>query len=244
MAYTLEPAVLHGMALFATLDGPALADVAGTAQSRHIIRGKRIFAQGDAGAGGHVLISGRVKIVQTDGDGQQVVMRVIGPGEMFGTLAMFTGGSYPADAIALSDCVEMQWAAPAMIALMERYPRIALNALTIVGKRLVEVQDRLAEVSGERVERRIARALLRLVRQAGRPVASPENAVEIDFPLSRQDLAEMTGTTLHTVSRILSGWEGQGIVKCARQQVIVRQPGMLERIAEGTVDDAGQPPAG
>jgi CRP-like cAMP-binding protein len=84
-------------------------------------------------------------------------------------------------------------------------------------------------VATERVERRIAHALLRLVRQAGRRV---EAGVEIDFPLSRQDVAEMTGTTLHTVSRTLSAWESQGIVESGRQQVVIRKPHALVAIAE------------
>lgn len=82
---------------------------------------------------------------------------------------------------------------------------------------------------GNRTERRVAHALLRLVRQAGRRV---EGGVEVDFPLSRQDIAAMTGTTLHTVSRILSGWETRGIVESGRQPVTIRQPHALVAIAE------------
>ena len=189
------------------------------------------YIQGDGhtNAAGHALIDGRVKIVQTGPDGQQVVMRFIGPGEMFGTLAIFTDGLYPADAVAVADCVELSWPAAAMTELMDRHPAIARNALSIIGGRLRELQNRLREVATERVERRIAHALLRLVRHAGRRV---EAGVEIDFPLSRQDVAEMTGTTLHTVSRTLSAWESQGIVESGRQQVVIRKPNALVVIAE------------
>lgn len=235
---TPDPAVLRGMPLFAGLDRDALAEVAREARTRRIARGAAVFAQGDEAAAGHALIDGRVKIAQASADGQRVVMRFIGPGEMFGTLAMFTGGTYPADAVAVSDCVEIHWSAAAMTALMERHPRIALNALGIVGRRLCEVQNRLRELSTERVERRIAHALLRLARQAGRPV---EAGVAIGFPLSRQDLAEMTGTTLHTVSRTLSAWEAQGIVEGGRQRVVIRQPQALIAVTE---ERTGPPPAG
>lgn len=228
MSLTPDPAVLVGMPLFSGLDGGALADVIGHAGARRFARGAPIFAQGDDAAAAHALIDGRVKIVQTGADGQQVVVRFIGPGEMFGSLGMFMGG-YPADAVAVSDCVEIHWPAAVMTGLMERHPRIALNALGIVGNRLVEVQNRLRELSTQRVERRIANALLRLVRQAGRRV---ETGVEIDFPLSRQDLAEMTGTTLHTVSRTLSAWEAQGLVESGRQHVVIRAPHALVTIAE------------
>lgn len=224
-----DPAVLRGMPLFAGLDAEALAEAVALARPRLHVRGTAVFTQGEAAAAGHALIDGRVKIVQTGPDGQQVVMRFIGPGEMFGTLAIFTDGFYPADAVAVADCVELSWPAVAMTELMDRHPAIARNALSIVGGRLREVQNRLREVATERVERRIAHALLRLVRHAGRRV---EAGVEIDFPLSRQDVAEMTGTTLHTVSRTLSAWESQGIVESGRQQVVIRKPHALVAIAE------------
>lgn len=224
-----DPTLLRGMPLFAGLGADALADAVGLARPRRHPRGTAIFTQGEPAAAGHALIDGRVKIVQTGPDGQQVVMRFIGPGEMFGTLAIFTDGLYPADAVAVADCVELSWPAAAMTELMDRHPAIARNALSIVGGRLRELQNRLREVATERVERRIAHALLRLVRQAGRRV---EAGVEIDFPLSRQDVAEMTGTTLHTVSRTLSAWESQGIVESGRQQVVIRKPHALVAIAE------------
>lgn len=225
----LDPAVLHGMRLFAGLDAEALAGVIRSAQTRHVPKGTTIFLQGDPAENCHALIDGRIKIVQTGADGQQVVVRFIGPGEMFGTAAVFSGGRYPGDAVATGDCVEITWPAAVMTELMLRHPRIGLNALAIVGTRLQEVQNRLRELSTERVERRVAHTLLRLVRQAGRRV---DGGVEIAFPLSRQDVAEMTGTTLHTVSRILSAWETQGIVESARQQIVIRKPHVLVAIAE------------
>ncbi|HYG85597.1 MAG TPA: Crp/Fnr family transcriptional regulator [Azospirillum sp.] len=236
----LDPAVLHGMRLFAGLDAPALAEVIRSAQTRRVPKGTTIFAQGDLAQTCHALINGRIKIVQTGADGQQVVVRFIGPGEMFGTAAVFSGGRYPGDAIAMADCVEITWPAASMTELLLGHPRIALNALDIVGTRLQEVQNRLREMSTEKVERRVAHTLLRLVRQAGRRV---EHGVEIAFPLSRQDIAEMTGTTLHTVSRILSAWETQGIVESARQQIVIRRPHVLVAIAEdlpAPTADAGE----
>lgn len=224
-----DPAVLRGLRLFSGLDTAALGETVRSARTRRVEKGTTIFAQGEPATLCHALIDGRVKIVQTGADGQVVVVRYIGAGEMFGTAAVFSGGIYPADALAMADCVDVHWSAATMGELMERYPRIAMNALDIVGRRLQEVQTRLREVSTERVERRVAHALLRLARQAGRRV---EGGVEIDFPLSRQDIAEMTGTTLHTVSRILSGWEAQGIVEGGRQQVTIRRPHALVGIAE------------
>lgn len=86
------------------------------------------------------------------------------------------------------------------------------------------------EISNEQVEQRVAHALLRLTKQAGKKV---DTGVEIDFPISRQDIAEMTGTTLHTVSRILSAWESEGLVEGGRQRIILRDAHRLHGLAKG-----------
>jgi CRP-like cAMP-binding protein len=104
-----------------------------------------------------------------------------------------------------------------------------MNAVTVLGARYREMQVRLRELSTEKVERRVAHTLLRLAERAGRRSAL---GVEIAFPLTRQDLAEMSGTTLHTVSRTLSAWEEQGIVDSGRRRVILRNPRALMAIAD------------
>ncbi len=101
--------------------------------------------------------------------------------------------------------------------------------MRILSERICEMQDRFRELATERVAQRVARALLRLVRQAGRRT---EEGVLIDLPLSRRDLAELTGTTLFTVSRVLSEWEAAGTVRTGRRRVIVRSPHALVAIAE------------
>jgi CRP-like cAMP-binding protein len=101
--------------------------------------------------------------------------------------------------------------------------------LRLVADRFHDLQDRYRELATERVERRVARALLRLARQAGKRT---DEGVLLDLPLSRQDLGEMTGTTLYTVSRILSGWEQNGLILSGRERIIIRRPHELVIIAE------------
>lgn len=233
-----DPSVVAEMAMFRGLDREALQDVVRHARTRRVAKGARIFSQGDTADTCYALIDGRVKIVQSGDEGEQIIVHFIGPGEMFGTLAVFAGGGYPADAEAVTDCVEISWSDKTMTELMHRHPAIAINTLNILGRRLMQVQRRLREISNQRVERRVARALLRLMAQAGRPV---EGGTAIDFPLSRQDVAEMTGTTLHTVSRTLSAWEERGLVQLGRQQVVIRQPEGLTAIADDLAVD--KPPA-
>jgi len=102
-----------------------------------------------------------------------------------------------------------------------------------IGERLEEAHTRIREMSTEEVERRVAHAVLRLARKAGR---KEDGGIRIDFPISRQDIAEMTGTTLHTVSRILSAWEGLGLVEGGRQKLLVRNVAGLTELAEGPKD--------
>ena len=218
------------MELFAGLDSPALDVVVRAGRTRRIARGRAIFKRGDEAAACHVLIAGRVRIGGSIEGTDDVVLRYIGPGEVFGAVALFHGGRFPADATAVTDCVEIQWSAAVMMELIARYPGIALNALRIVGRRLDELQDRLRELTSERVEQRVARALSRLAHQAGRKV---ERGVEIGFPLTRKDLAAMTGTAHFTVSRLLSNWKDRGIVTTARSRITVHDLAALEALAAG-----------
>jgi CRP/FNR family transcriptional regulator, nitrogen oxide reductase regulator len=121
--------------------------------------------------------------------------------------------------------------------LIARYPSLASSALQTVGSPLQDTQARVIEISNERVEQRVAHTLLRLAKQAGRKV---ENGIEIDFPISRQNVAEMTGTTLHTVSRILSAWESKGLVQGGRQRIVLCDPDRLHVLAEGS-EENGSP---
>ena len=137
---------------------------------------------------------------------------------------------YPATAVAAVDSIALAWPSSAWQRLIAKFPTLAASALQTVGSRLQDTQARVLEMSNEQVEQRVAHALLRLAKQAGRKV---EAGVEIDFPISRQDVAEMTGTTLHTVSRILSAWEQQGLVEGGRQRIVLRDPHRLFGLAEG-----------
>ena len=228
MALVALPSMLAGAEMFETLSEPACAAAAQAGQVRPVVAGRVIFSQGDPGSGCHVLLDGRVKIVQSRPDGVQAIIRFVGPGEMFGTVAAMMGRPYPADAVAVTDGLEIVWTAGAMRRLMHAYPEIALGSMAAAGQRLMELQGRIGQLSGERVEQRLAHALIELLEKAGKPVVQ---GVDIDFPITRQDLAELTGSTLHTVSRTLAAWEDAQIVESARRHITVRRPEMLRTIA-------------
>jgi len=223
------PLHLAQAALFIGLDRAALADVQAAARLRSADRGGAFFRQGDPADGLHLLVTGGVKLVQVDAAGHQAVVRVITRGDMFGCAAAIARGVFPVTAEAVADSHAWMWDGPTLEALTTKYPMLGVNAMRVVGARLGELQDRLLELSSIRVEQRIARTLLRLVRQCGRRV---EEGVAIDMPLSRQDLAEMTGTTLFSVSRILSRWEGEGMVRIGRYRVVIINRHGIASLAE------------
>ena len=225
----LRTDLLSKVPWFASLDADALARVASEAHTRTVTAGGTFFREGDPTAALFVVHTGSVKLTQLTAEGHQVVLRLLGPGDAFGGVAAFGGATYPATAEAVTDVSAFEWPGPVMAALMERYPRLAMNALKYVSSRLHELQVQYRQLATERVERRIARALLRLVQQAGRRV---DGGVLIDLPLSREDIAQMTGTTLYTVSRVVSRLEGEGVLDAGRQRVTIRKPHALLALAD------------
>lgn len=232
-----ELEVLGGCALFVGLDDRQMAAVLARGTVRQAARRERFFSEGDPAQALWVLRSGRGKLTKLSPDGQQVILRILAPGDMFGGVMALGDHTYPATAEALTASRAMAWDREVLEELFSTFPRLARNALGLLAERMAELQERYRELATERVTQRVARALLRLVRQAGRRV---EEGVLIDLPLSREDLAAMSGTTLFTVSRILSEWESRGLVATGRQRVLVRVPHGLVSIAE----DLGLPGRG
>lgn len=221
--------LLRQTALFDRLPAADLDALAQQAHPRAVARGGFFFHQGDPATTLYLLSAGHVRLTQITPEGHQVVMRFITPGQIFGGIAALGETLYPAAAEAVDNCTALAWDGPVLAALLEQSPRLALNLVHHLAARVQELQDRLRELATERVEQRVARALLRLVRQTGRRV---EDGVLIDFALSRQDLAQMTGTSLYTVSRILSRWEEEGIIASGRTRILVRVPHQLVTLAE------------
>jgi CRP-like cAMP-binding protein len=220
---------LQRVGVFQRIAPDELMRIAQAARRRQIPAETFLFHQGDPAEVIYVPVQGRLKLTQITPEGHEVILRYVGVGEMTGATAAFGDTAYPASAEAVEETIVLGWDNVTMVELIERYPRLGLNILQLLSARLQELQDRLREMSTERVERRIARALLRLVSQLGR---KDEAGVLIDLPLSRQDLANMTGTTLYTVSRVLSRWEEEGIVEAGREKVLIKRPPSLVVIAE------------
>ena len=225
----IDRSLVADLPLFAGLDAAELDAVLSEARSARYAKNSAVFEQGEEAHSFFVLLHGHVRASKTTPAGEHIVMRYVAPGEIFGVAMTMGLAQYPATATAVDDSVVLVWPSAAWPRLVARFPALATNTLQTVGSRLQETHTRVVEMSTQQVERRVAHALLRLAKQAGRKV---ERGVEIDFPISRQDIAEMTGTTLHTVSRTLSAWEQQGLIESGRQRVVLRDPHRLFQLAE------------
>ncbi len=221
--------ILNSASLFQGLGEAACRAALDASYRRVVRRGEFFFFQDDPATVFYILLDGQARLGQMTPEGHQVVVRYIGPGDAIGIIVALSNTVYPLSAQAITDCEALAWEATAVISLMERYPLLAVNGLRMVSGRFRELQNRYRELATEQVERRVARALLRLARQVGRKI---ENGVLLDLPLSRQDLGEMTGTTQYTVSRIMSSWEQNGLIETGRERVVIRNPHGLVTIAE------------
>ena len=221
--------LLRQVTLFASLTDTQLKEIGDAARTRHVAAGEAFFHEGDPAQAFFVIQAGTLKLAQITPEGHQVVLRLIGYGDAFGGVAAFGGGQYPVTAEAVTDVSAFEWRGGVMATLMERHPRLAMNALRFVASRLHELQNQYRQLATEKVERRIARALARLAEQSGRQV---DSGVLIDLPLTREDLGQMTGTTLYTVSRVVSRWEHDGILEIGRQRIVIRNLHALSLLAD------------
>ena len=174
-------------------------------------------------------MEGQVKLTQINPDGHQIIITYIGPGDGLGIIVALSKMDYPVAAEAVEDCFALSWDGVTVQQLMHTIPQLALNGMNMIAQRFASLQKRYHAMATQRVEQRVARTILQLVRQFGKKT---DEGILIDMPLSRQDLAEMTGTNLYNVSRFLSKWEQEGYIQTGRKRIILCHPHNLVVIAE------------
>jgi len=233
---SIDRSLVAHLPLFAGLSADDLSEVLREARSVRVPRNGAVFEQGEDAHSFFLLLHGHVRATKTTPTGDQIVVRYVVAGETFGVALAIGLKHYPATATAVDDSVVLAWPSLVWPRLTAKFPSLTASTLQTVGSRLQETHSRVIEMSTQQVEQRIAHALLRLAKQAGRKL---DHGVQIDFPISRQDIAQMTGTTLHTVSRILSGWEQLGLVESGRQRIVLREPHKIVLLAEQNPDASG-----
>lgn len=229
----LDRSLIAGLSPFQGVAPADLDRILQKARSLRIAKDEAVFEQEGEAHSFFLLIAGHVRVVKTTPDGQQVIVRYISPGELMGIAQALGRSTYPASAIAAVDCVALAWQSNLWSDFATAFPNFGTNTYKTVGTRLNDTHSRVVEMATEQVEQRVAHALLRLVKQTGK---TTDEGILIDFPISRQDIAEMTGTTLHTVSRLLTSWEDKGLVKSGRQKVTIVEPHRLFLLAQGRAE--------
>jgi CRP-like cAMP-binding protein len=195
---------------------------------RHLRRRETFFRQGDPVTEGGILFAGLAKMAQTTAGGNEVIVRLVSAGEI---ITLQNLGSHPTTAEALEPSHGLFWTRPVLEGLFDRHPAFHRNAFRIMTERMRVLEQTFGELATEKVAPRLARTLLRTGRQIGRVA---DRGVLIG--LSREDLARMTGTTMFTVSRLLSSWEADGVVENRRQAVVIHNAQALNRISAGEAE--------
>jgi CRP-like cAMP-binding protein len=206
-------------------DRRRLAEIARLRQAE---KGERIFGEGEPSDFFITILSGRVKIFKTTPAGKDVILEIFGAGDPLGAVAAYEGQPYPASAFALEDTTVLLVPRQPFFALLEQHPSMVRGVLTGLTHRLVELTNRVADLTGGRVEPRLARLFLKLADEQGR---EERGGVFIPVALSRQELADLSGTTIETCIRIMSRWGKQAIVRTEKDGFVVVDRAALDDLA-------------
>jgi CRP-like cAMP-binding protein len=199
-------------ALFSDISSQDRSQIVAAARERMFSRGQIIHIEGDDMRQVVLLTSGYAKMVQCGQNGSAVILRLCGPGELVGTLGVTMQARYRSTPQAIASSTALVWERDVFESLSKRFPSLRLNVAYILYKQLEDMEDRFREISTERVAPRLGRQIFRLVEQVGIPSNS-----SVQINLTREELAQLIGTSLFTVSRLLSEWDRQGIVTTRRE---------------------------
>ncbi len=221
--------LLRSSTLYRNLSAEDQRRLAQVSLARSYEKGDTIFSEGEAPDFLVTIAAGRVKVVKMIPSGKEIILEIFGPGDPVGAVVAYEGRPYPASAVALERCSCILVRRTEFFALLETHPSFVRGFLTGMAQRIVELTRRIPEVAGGRVETRFAHLFLKLAERVGQ--RRPEGRF-VPMPLSRQELAELTGTTTETCIRIMSRWGKEGVVSTERDGFLVRDQDALERLAE------------
>lgn len=218
-------ALMSSSPLFAGISRTECTQIAVSARAKTFSRHEVIFVEGQPIRQVLLIKSGCVKLTQVSQDGSEVILRLSGIGDIVGVLSLSADSLHTCSAHVVETCTGFLWEALKFETFLEQVPAMRKNVVRILSSRLNELEERFREVATEKVGLRVAHELIRLLKQVGKPLNGG-----IEVGLSREELAQMTGTTLFTISRLMSEWEQLGFVLPRREAVLVRDPQRLSKI--------------
>ena len=214
--------------LLAGLTEDELRDLLAAARPRQLKPREVLGQQGDPADVFSLVQVGHLKLAQVNAAGAETLVRFVGPGDCYGAIALVAGSRYPLSAVAVKPSRVLTWPRATITTFAERLPRLKSNILEEITRRMTSVLSMAQELATDRAPQRLAKALLRLAAHGG--TQTPEG-VHITHPITRQELADLAGTTLFTVSRVMSQWESDGLLRTGRGDVTIVDPEGLELAA-------------
>lgn len=214
--------VLRHSVIFSRLNDDEIISLSRLAVERGLATGEFVFWDGDAPDWLYLVAAGRIKVLKYSSTGREFIIAFFGPGEMFGEVAVFENKPYPASAQAAEDTRVVGIKREEFLAFLSAHPEVALKIINVLGGRLRDAQGRLRDLAGERVEQRIARNLLKLSSKLG-----PR------LPFTRQEMADMSGTTIETAIRVMSRFKEGGIIRSVRGHTVILDEEKLRLLSEG-----------
>jgi CRP-like cAMP-binding protein len=218
---------LRRLPVFSNLTAAECREILSAASEKEFLRRHSFFVEGAPCRQVILVISGCVKTTQVGPTGCEVILRLSGPGELVGALESYLGSNNLVTARATQLTTALVWEASTFEAVSDRYPALRRNTARSLGLRLQELEERFREISTQKVAPRLSHQLIRISNQLRQ-----HNKGILEISLSREELAQLTGTTLFTVSRLLSQWERLGIVSTRREAVVVRNLQALMEMSE------------
>ncbi len=227
----MEPLhILKSIPLFSNLDEVSLKSISETLVEKGFKKNDYIFYENEEANAFGIVLSGRVKIVKHSIGGKEVIIRIILEKQIFGEVAMFDNLPYPASAIAMEDSRILIFEKSIFLSAIKKEPSIAWQIIMDLSKKLRDASQALKDVASERVERRIASLLLRLGEYYG---IQKGQVIELKFPITRQEIADMCGTTVETAIRVMSRFTKDKIIETEKGTIRIIVPADLQKIIEG-----------
>jgi CRP/FNR family transcriptional regulator, nitrogen oxide reductase regulator len=217
------PNKLAQISAFAPLEPLTLRALEGISYQTKLEAGQFLYRQGDMALAFYAVYEGGVRLTETTTDGQNVQLKLYGVGELFGLLALSGSYPYPAGIQSVGRSTIFGFEAEAARALMLQHPSLALLMVDLLVAHVHQSHARIRQFAAERIERRLARAVLHYADKFG---STTDGFVAINVPLGQKDLAEFVGTTTETVNRLLKLWEERGYLRTGRQRI-----DLLDRLA-------------
>ena len=233
-------ALVGHSALLAGLSPQQRSEILACARITNFARNETLFSQDQMIHKLIMIRTGSVKLTQLSPDGKEVILWLNGPGDAVGMHADADGSNHSCSAQAMERCQVFVWESHLLQMLISRYPRIQVNLGRILAGRLSELEERFCEIASERVPKRLALVLTRLLKSIGK-----ESREGVEVVITREELAQMTGTTIFTISRTLSKWADFGFIIPRREGVVIIDPDRMRRHAgldEQHAADCRRPP--